>query len=354
MQKINKGNGFSMLELMIAGAVMSFLILGYMRFMKSRIADAKYIESMSESENMLNNLKFYFLDKDACMKTLSSITVPSDHTSAANVSMVKSRADKVIYDFSDLPSGFTKGVDSTGTANANVIQLNKVEIFNPSNIGAESYGQLDVVVTFLRDVKRTNGTESFKRKFQISVGTDANMKVAKCFSSTENAIESAYKLVCKDAGGEFNTATGECDFYPLVNGQNSKVQCQNIGGLLFPVGNRYLCRISSSVEVSRNWTPYLEWSSTISRSPSDSDCDNKDTTVKASNITDVSANPNKYKSFPATVTDMGNCPTGGHSWSDKEVEECEFTCTEKAPCVDTTCRTVTREIKSQVTERGYY
>lgn len=40
------------------------------------------------------------------------------------------------------------------------------------------------------------------------------MKVKKCFNNTENAIETAYEMVCVDIGGEYSEATGLCDFYP--------------------------------------------------------------------------------------------------------------------------------------------
>lgn len=355
---IASSEGFSLIELMMTAAVTSVLIMGSMNFMKTRLSDAKYIESVAEAEGTLNNLKLYFLDKDACLNTLGNIIIPSNSNTPVNIPYVMNRANIPIYDLTNVSKEFVASSSGSGAINSQpntgVVRLMKLELFNTEGVMPDSYGQAEIRAHFVRDVKRTKGVENIQKKIHISIGTDSAMKLKKCFSSTENAVESAYKLVCEDLGGEYDDQKGKCQFFAIVNGQNTKAQCTNIGGQIYDSVAELICLIPEGIGIPANWTPYKSWTATTVSSPTDSDCATSDTRVTAGNIAEVYQNASLYSEYPASVSSNGTCPTSAHTWSDQAVETCSFTCTEKSPCSGGTCRSFTKTLRAKVTERGYY
>lgn len=341
MNKSLSTSGFSLIETLVSVAVLGAILLGTMTFMKKRTSEAKYLESVGEADSVINRARLYLLDKDACLNTLSDITIPSSSNTPVEISSIKDKMNKVVTGL------------STSTNEKELIRIDKIELFNQSAISPDGYGQVEMRVHFLRNKTKAIGTENVLKKIYLSVATDASMKVKKCFNNTENAIETAYEMVCVDIGGEYSEATGLCDFYPLANGQHNYKQCLNGGGVVFNTGSEKICR-SDSTGMPNNWTPFKNWSTTESRNPTDEDCTTSDTTVTAKNFSLIQSNPDLYQSFPATISDYGTCPTGSHSWSDQPVETCSYTCTETGSCPTGTCRVINKTHKAKVLERGYY
>lgn len=340
--KLNSG-GFSLVELLMASAMLAVGVIGFMQFMKNRLAENKYLESAGEIERTVAAMRMNLLNKDACFETLKGINIAAiDPDNGHEITELKNKDDMPIFKFDDL------------SGRADAAKLVRMALYNTGAVAADSYGVIELKLEYERDQKRTIGSKNLSKSLPITVKTNAAGDVERCFNSTENAIESAYKLVCEDMGGEFNPGSGKCEFFPLVKGQHTQEQCRLAGGEVVDAGGENVCRFGPN-DVPNGWTPYENWSTTTSSGmPNNSDCKQGPTDVTAGNIGDIMGNVNKYREWDAgKIINSSGCPSASHTWQNTPTEVCTITCEEISPCADG-CRTSTFEFPSVVTERGYY
>jgi hypothetical protein len=194
------------------------------------------------------------------------------------------------------------------------------------------------------------GVSMVQKKFNVTVFTNSDMTIKRCYSSVEAAIDSAYKNVCEDMGGVLNTVDGKCQFFSLYRGQHTGKQCTAMGGTVEGIAPDMFCRISSNLETPRSWTPMLNWTTTVATAAKESDCTGEsDKVLTASNFDKIMKNSANYQSTNMKL--MLGCTTGSHAWSDTKPEECTFTCGDPS-C--TLCDTQSNTLEAKIIEQGFY
>lgn len=215
MMNKKKHSGFSLAEVMVASGLVAVLAVAIMKIVDMQTRAQKKAETDLEITQIVNELHQNLLNEDACRNTLSPL---SSILSSPSVPSIRSRSNTVLF--------------STGSTYRG-IKFVSIKVMSPVLSAAVPpsslrYGELKLQIAIERVAKRIVGVKNILKEIPLKVETNGAGKVQRCYSATENAVDTSKSQSCADIGGIFNAASDLCDLssYPTSIDQNHSVSTQ--------------------------------------------------------------------------------------------------------------------------------
>lgn len=211
--KKTRFKGFSLAEVMVTAGIVAVLAVGLMKIIDMQTKAQKKAESDLELTQIVNEMHQVLLNGDACKNTMNPI---SSVISPAAVGSIINRANHQIYITGNVYRGIKILSIATTTPALSAW---------PITTGSYAYGELNLLLKFERMSTNGYGAKIVSKSIPIKVEVDSLGKVSKCYSATENAVDTSKIQACQDIGGIFNSSTDLCDLpnYPASIDQNHSV-----------------------------------------------------------------------------------------------------------------------------------
>jgi prepilin-type N-terminal cleavage/methylation domain-containing protein len=190
-----KQSGFSLMEIMIAAALMGGLALAVAKLMQDQSKAVKTIESRSEYNAVITDIRNILALVDSCNATMGG--QPASGASIANI------------DYRPDPSqpAVVRYVANQLYGNGNV-RIQSFRIGEFVRTGTTSFGMAQLAIAFIFN-DNTGGTKNITRKVQVNVETVDNTStvIENCYSTGGAGLDSRYI----QRAGDANSRTMELD-----------------------------------------------------------------------------------------------------------------------------------------------
>lgn len=209
--KLWNRSGFTLVEVLIAAALLGGLALVIMNINKQQTKSQKQAETNFEVNTIYSTISQTMLNASACLNTLSPV---------GNISIIKPVPE--IKDRNNL------GLFIVGNIYANKVKLISMTVknmtFNPTPTATtKGYGNgnIEIVLERIGLISNANIT----RIIPISVEVNNGFVVSKCYSATENAVDTSKILACQNISGVYDSATDSCNLatFPATNNDQTAV-----------------------------------------------------------------------------------------------------------------------------------
>ncbi len=248
-------SGMSMINVMIAGALVAGMALTVSKMGKSTRQLTKSSETTTDLLQVQNRIERTLLDDRGCMNNLYKVKLQDPGTkgtsTSVNLSKIVDSSNRTIIESNES----VQGSKNISVQDIELLRHYKADIANTTTSTKKS--ELELIVTFFKgDIKdaivldeegnervgkaNTRGKDvlgggSIKKRFYLSALFDKDGNVDKCYSQLEAAVNTARRQTCNDVGGVFETISTE-DKYILA-GRNSWIRrittgrfCRNFSG----------------------------------------------------------------------------------------------------------------------------
>lgn len=231
--------GMSMINVMIAGALVAGMALTVSKMGKSTRQLTKSSETTTDLLQVQNRIERTLLDDRGCMNNLYDITlsdpVSSGQSTSTTIDKLVDASNRTIIKRNEP----VEGSKNISIKNIELLRHYKADIVNST--ASTKRSELELVVTFFKgniedaivldeDGNETVGKKnskgkdvigggSIKKRFYLSALFDQAGKVDKCYSQLDAAVSTARRQTCNDVGGIFITKDTEDKFY--YAGRNS-------------------------------------------------------------------------------------------------------------------------------------
>ncbi|MBL6991437.1 MAG: hypothetical protein ISR65_16760 [Bacteriovoracaceae bacterium] len=198
--------GVSLIGITIAGGLLGMLIMSTTKLITNSTRSLKTTEVNLEINEVMNQARTYLSDGFSCGHTLG-VTF--------NASYPNGEATGGTTYISELPTDMGETIkdkwgDEVTLDGSQLLDLEKVELTNPEEIGDDDHGQLEIVFHFIKTSKLVLNRKVTKR-LRVQVKS-VDGKIVQCFSATENAITTAFDKVCKELFKGNINSQGECQY----------------------------------------------------------------------------------------------------------------------------------------------
>lgn len=155
-----KSKGFSMIELIVATTILSFLSLSIATLMLEQKKSISLLEDQLQKVELVRNLETILRNGLACQQTLSGVVIPVSGTT--NVTDLKDNSGAIIY--------------SSNTDNQK-LRIGQITVANSSVPGPSSSGFVDIQIP-ISSLFRGLAFKSIQMKVNVTV--DAGRAVTSC------------------------------------------------------------------------------------------------------------------------------------------------------------------------------
>jgi prepilin-type N-terminal cleavage/methylation domain-containing protein len=190
---LNKQSGFSLMEIMIAAALMGGLALAVAKLMQDQSKAVKTIESRSEYNAVITDIRNVLSFVDSCNLTMGAgVTDLSTTTVIPDI--------KFLPDPSQPSQFVTRYVPGELYGNGNVkIKSDPsdptvgMRLVGFQRVGSTAFGSAELLIDFIFN-QNTGGTKELTRRVNLAVETqNATSTILKdCYSTGSNGIDSRY------------------------------------------------------------------------------------------------------------------------------------------------------------------
>lgn len=198
---IKNNKGFTLVEILIAAALVAGLSTAMMNIFKQQNVAQKKTETSFELSTMVQAMNTTLLDSRACTFTLAP--VPNIKT-ATSIAQIRTLTNQVAF--------------QSGSTYNNLVRIQSMALRNASILpavippGTKGFGEVELVVTFdkiskIINMPVTTSTQTFKLRVEV----DSSFRVTNCFSALESAVETAKILVCENIGGVYKQPIDKCE-----------------------------------------------------------------------------------------------------------------------------------------------
>lgn len=192
---MKKEKGFSLVQVLVAGALMSALALVLAKLGQNQAKIQRTAYDGLDINHFYQNLQSHLLDSDSCTNTLKAATGLSTYPKEVDIHEIKDKNNKTIYNKTDKnPSPSLK--------------IKKLTVKRKDSHNTE----LEVMIE--KKVKgRSFGGDTLSRRVQLTADYDSTGSIMRCYSQMDNAVKSA----CAALGGELDgskcvNTRMECEF----------------------------------------------------------------------------------------------------------------------------------------------
>lgn len=192
------GAGFTLVEVLIAAALLGGLALVIMNISREQTKAQKQTETNFEVNTIYSSIAQTLLNADACFNTLN----PAG-------SILAEKALTRIVDRNNTTLFLT---DNTyGNNKVKLVSITvKSMTFNPvPTATTKGYGNGNLSIVLQRIGVAAN--PNITRNVPLTVEVDNGYVVTKCYSATENAIDTAKINACQNINGVYDAATDSCN-----------------------------------------------------------------------------------------------------------------------------------------------
>lgn len=232
-KKLHNQRGFSLIEILVAMAVLGIMSAGMMTMISDQNKANKSTQLTMETNELYAKVQRYMLNSSVCGETLNNVVLATG--AQTPLTEIKKGGSAVV---------------STSAPNN---QLGGVAIKNMTlqrKTGTQS-SELDLVMTFEKINKGTSfGGDTFSRTITLqgTFDTVVTNKVVGCYSQLESAVDTAREMSCKDLCPTCWDATAKT----CIMDSNSKLietareqSCKDICATCWDAGTKK-CTITSS------------------------------------------------------------------------------------------------------------
>ena len=222
---VKNDRGISLIQVMMALALLGVVQVAFMRMSKNQNKSVKTTEVKFESIDAVNSIKQILADKEACHNTFGIVPGTPENTgiydpnliNVGTVTEIKSATDVVLYE----SNTNTELAPQIGSSKLKIISF-RVNSAGLAPIGADSKGVTEVFVNL--DRGEVYGSETIEKKFRLNVRTDSAGLMVDCSTAqTGDGLEATAAYVCQTIGGTFdpNGRGGNGDCHSLSPNQTT-------------------------------------------------------------------------------------------------------------------------------------
>lgn len=177
---IQKQNGFSLIEILVAMAVLGIMSAGMMTMISDQNKANKSTQLTMETNELYGKVQRYMLNSSVCSETLNNVVLAAG--AQTTVTEIKKGGLAVV---------------------SNTTQLGGIAIKDMTlqrKTGAQA-SELDLIMTFEKSQKGTSfGGDTFVRTITLqgTFDTVVTDRVIGCYSQLESAVDTAREMSCKD------------------------------------------------------------------------------------------------------------------------------------------------------------
>ena len=189
--KLEKNLGFSIVEVMVALALLGVGAVGLMKITETSNKAAKQVEQKMEGNSILNQAELMLLNESACRYTLKRVVFPAIGASVLLTDGIRDPNDNEVM------------ARNKYYANK-FVQIGDISLTN-NNVGPDASGTAKIKIE-LKNLDLTTQTYVSKppKEIIIQLARNADGTVKQCYSHLDNAVESARKMACWDLGGVYD------------------------------------------------------------------------------------------------------------------------------------------------------
>lgn len=195
-------SGFSLAEIMVAAGLVAGLALTIMRISANQAKVQKKAEQDLQITSIVSSVQQALLNEDSCKNTLAAITIAN----GTSIPSIKNRNGGILFQ------------KNTSYQGINVESISIKDVV----IGANKFGELNLSLQLQKVSSQTYGAGKLTRTIPLKVELDSTNKVKRCYSATENAIDTAKSESCRSIGGIYNFVIDRCDManFPAASSKN--------------------------------------------------------------------------------------------------------------------------------------
>ena len=194
--------GFSIAEVMVAAGLMGLLSVGLLNITKQQAVVQKRSETSVEINIISSLISQTLLNSGACNNTLG---LGGNVSNGKTLTAIKNRNGEVLFDTTSKYGNNTVGLQS--------MELSGLSV-SPTTNGF-LYGTVKLDILFEKLSKTLSGKKTLRKSFTVNVQLDGSSNLTKCYSATENAVDTAVgesqETICASIGGNYDTNIDKCE-----------------------------------------------------------------------------------------------------------------------------------------------
>ncbi len=199
-------SGFTLVEVMVSGAIIGVVALGITSIVRTQASDQKTIESRFEISILMSDLAQHLQNSDGCLNTFKALGNLKNlsATPPIVVPAIRNRKNSAL----EYEIGKVYGSGTIRISNMTISDFD----YKPKPIppGGEGYSEFVLMITLQKTSSLIQGNRELIKRIPIRVNLDDNYTVKECHSAENNAIETALTIHCQSMGGMLDPATHDC------------------------------------------------------------------------------------------------------------------------------------------------
>ncbi|MFP5387160.1 MAG: tail fiber domain-containing protein [Bacteriovoracia bacterium] len=239
--------GFSLTEVMVAAAILGAMALAGSKLMVSQTKSMKTIESKSEVNGIINDIRTILADSASCTATFGGNNAKD--TPAGTVSQITQVTPGGNRTRFQANADWRQG-NAYGNGNVRILSFALSDANTDPGVevtavaGLPATGVTELLITFSFGEGRVVGSDTAQKRIRLNVTTEVgNTTVASCSSATvDNSINDA-TLSCTAIGGTYDQSTERCNLvaYPSTPPSSSNaVSTQYLSDWMTDLDARYV------------------------------------------------------------------------------------------------------------------
>ena len=207
--------GFTLLEIMIASAILAGIALAVAKLTQDQLKSAKTVEAKFDYSAILSDIRTILSDQASCAQTLGAFNAQS----ATGITQIISRTAAGVNVVRYVVNTST-AQNSTGTSyGAARLRINSISLdHNSPGMGTNitsppnNTGSTTMVIRFWMGVNKTYTSQFLTQRLVLNVTTNgANNNIVSCSSAAADNSLNDLELACLSIDGIFDAGTGRCN-----------------------------------------------------------------------------------------------------------------------------------------------
>ena len=207
-RQILKNSGFSLAEVTITSFLVGTVLLGVTQIIKNQSVLKNRAESDFEI-NVLSSLIFRTLgNAQACNNTLG---LGNPISNGLSLSEIKNAQGRVLLNT-------TREYGNNDAIKISSMVISDLSTHTALSTSSDKFmGKAYLEINFEKLRRSTQGRKDFAKKFPLQLYLDSSNNLVQCYSSFNDAAEAAKEETCRELGGTYDFATGNCQLDSFVN-----------------------------------------------------------------------------------------------------------------------------------------
>ncbi|MCM2277020.1 MAG: hypothetical protein NDJ89_02975 [Oligoflexia bacterium] len=223
IERLLNRSGFTLVEVLIAGAIATMTGLALLELVKSNMKSQSFMMQYMSVQDMMNAASLAMSSRPACKQSLLGTPVPTSATAPSTVTGGAIRGAQAPFD----PIISVGSLFPINSNKNNGVEVQSIQLFSSGpNVVLAPKSSL-VRINYRRWTGLTTSLENF-RELNLIVFPNAAGTVEDCYSS----IEAYTQAACLALGGTYNSVAGQCTDLQIPSSNRFCIngQCWTAGG----------------------------------------------------------------------------------------------------------------------------